>query len=75
MDWTALLLQQRLTPVPYLLTASDGELCAPVQKHAKTLAAEEAWRTKYNKEERKKRYVEEGRQDKRAVKRSRMAED
>ena len=47
----------------------------PVQKHAKALAAEEAWRTKYNKEERKKRYVEEGKQDKRAVKRSRMAED
>ena len=48
--------------------------CPHVQKHAKDVAAEEAWRSKYNKEERKKRYVEEGKNDKRAAKRSRANE-
>ena len=47
---------------------------ACLQKHAKDVAAEEAWRAKYNKEERKKRYVEEGKNDKRAAKRSRANE-
>lgn len=46
-----------------------------VQKHAKNKAAEEAWRTKFNKEERKKRYVEEGKNDKRAAKRSRIEQE
>jgi ribosome biogenesis protein BMS1 len=46
------------------------------QKHAESLAAEEAWRQKYNKEERKKRYVQRGVAEKRAAKRQRMsAED
>ena len=48
--------------------------CACLQKHAKDVAAEEAWRAKYNKEERKKRYVEEGKNNKRAAKRARASE-
>jgi hypothetical protein len=39
--------------------------CWP-QKHARTLEAEEAWRARYNKEERKKRYLEAGQAEKRA---------
>lgn len=46
------------------------------QKHTKDVAAEEAWRAKYNKEERKKRYVERGAADKRAAaKKPRTADD
>lgn len=40
------------------------------------MAAEEAWRAKYNKEERKKRYVERGAAEKRAAaKKPRTSED
>lgn len=39
-------------------------MCA--QKHARTQEAEEAWRARYNKEERKKRYLEAGQAEKRA---------
>lgn len=46
------------------------------QKHTKDVAVEEAWRAKYNKEERKKRYVERGAADKRAAaKKPRTADD
>ncbi|RMZ52401.1 hypothetical protein APUTEX25_000676 [Auxenochlorella protothecoides] len=45
------------------------------QKQLKQLAkrreAEEAWRAQFNKEERKKRYVEQGQQEKRAAKKAR----
>lgn len=37
-------------------------------KLAKRLEAEEAWKAQYNKEERKKRYVEQGMAEKRAAK-------
>jgi ribosome biogenesis protein BMS1 len=40
-------------------------------KIAKKVAGEEAWRAQYNKEERKKRYVERGQADKRAAKKQR----
>lgn len=56
-----------------LVAKSDPWLCYP-QKHAKDMAAEEEWRTKFNKEERKKRYVEEGKSDKRSAKRARAQE-
>jgi len=56
-----------------LVAKRDPGLCYP-QKHAKDMAAEEEWRTKYNKEERKKRYVEEGKSDKRSAKRARAQE-
>ena len=36
------------------------------QKHGKAVEAEEAWRARYNKEERKKRYLEAGQAEKRA---------
>ena len=45
-----------------------------LQKHAKEVAVEEAWRAKYNKEERKKRYVQEGQAEKRAAKRAKAQE-
>ncbi|CAL8465158.1 g4693 [Coccomyxa elongata] len=46
------------------------------EKHTKDVAAEEAWRAKYKKEERKKRYVERGAADKRAAaKKPRTADD
>ncbi|EIE20399.1 DUF663-domain-containing protein [Coccomyxa subellipsoidea C-169] len=46
------------------------------EKHAKDVAAEDAWRAKYNKEERKKRYVERGAADKRAAaKKPRTSDD
>ena len=37
-----------------------------LQKHTRTLEAEEAWRARYNKEERKKRYLQAGQAEKRA---------
>ena len=40
-------------------------------KTAKAAAAEEAWRAAYNKEERKKRYVEKGHAEKRKAKKAR----
>ena len=40
------------------------------KERAKKNAAQELWRAQYNKEERKKRYVEEGNEAKRAAKRS-----
>lgn len=46
-----------------------------LQKHAKDVEAQEAWRQKYNKEERKKRYLEKGMAEKRAAKRQRSADD
>ncbi|KAK9820869.1 hypothetical protein WJX81_007795 [Elliptochloris bilobata] len=36
------------------------------EKHARVVEAEEAWRARYNKEERKKRYLEAGQAEKRA---------
>ena len=39
---------------------------ARAQKHARSVEAEEAWRARYNKEERKKRYLEAGQAEKRA---------
>ena len=39
---------------------------ACAQKHVRALEAEEAWRARYNKEERKKRYLEAGQAEKRA---------
>ncbi len=45
------------------------------QERAKKNAAEEASREAYNKEERKKRYVEKGQADARRAKKSRMADD
>lgn len=43
--------------------------------HAKKVVAQEAWRAEYNKEERKKRYVEKGKQDQRLAKKQRRGDD
>ena len=43
-----------------------------LQDHAKKVAEREAWQAKYNKEERKKRYVAQGLAEKQKQKRQRL---
>jgi hypothetical protein len=60
------------------LALTPGPLCnACVQKHAKEVAATEAWRRQHTREERKKRYRDLGQAEKRsaAKKQKRSAED
>ena len=56
-------------------SSQDSWLSAVNQDAAKKMAAQEAWRAQYNKEERKKRYVEKGQADARSAKRARTFDE